>query len=199
MSFSFARVTEVRHIYIRKYAQTNKCNFQRDFLYFRTRNGSISNTFCFKFIFSRTSKHIHTQECIPLGCVPAAHWLYAGGEVCFPGGCLLPGGACSQEGGLPPGGYPSMHWGRPPVNRITDMSKNITLAPTSLRSVKILLKLSSMFLSCSQVGSKFIMNARKSLLTRMHSSGMHTARSSGRPRGSPPGIPQSSAPGAGTP
>ena len=49
---------------------------------------------------------------------------------CFiPRGCLLPGG----------GWYPSMHWGRPPspVDRITDTSKNITLATTSLRPVKI--------------------------------------------------------------
>ena len=37
------------------------------------------------------------QECIPVGCVPAAHWPYAG--VCFRGGCLPPGGGvcvCSQ-------------------------------------------------------------------------------------------------------
>ena len=42
------------------------------------------------------------QECIPVGCVPAAHWPYAG--VCFPGGCLLRGvsaprgGVCSWGG-----------------------------------------------------------------------------------------------------
>ena len=62
------------------------------------------------------------------------------------GGCAS-GGLCSQGGGVcsgvgsPPGGsYPSMHWGRPPpVNRITDTSKNITLATTSLRPVKIYL------------------------------------------------------------
>ena len=140
------------------------------------------------------------QECIPVGCVPAAHWPYA--VVCFPRGvgCLLPGGVCSRggllwgvsapggvcsrgccsggvcsggcllRGCLLPGGvcsggcllggvclgvsawggvcsrgclllggwYHSMHRGRPPVNRITDMSKNITLATTSLWLVKIL-------------------------------------------------------------
>ena len=42
--------------------------------------------------------------------------------------------------GVPPWGrgwqYPSMHWGRPPpMDRITDTSKNITLATTSLRPV----------------------------------------------------------------
>ena len=54
-----------------------------------------------------------------------------------PGGLLL-GGVCSGGGGclLPGGWYPSMHWGRPPpVDRITDTSKKITLATTSLRSV----------------------------------------------------------------
>ena len=42
---------------------------------------------------------------------------------------LLPGGG---------GWYPFMHWGRPPVNRMTNSSKNITLATTSLRPVIIL-------------------------------------------------------------
>ena len=54
------------------------------------------------------------------------------GFVCS-GGCLLWGGVC-------PWGvwYPNMHWGRhPPVDRITDACKNITLATTSLRPVKI--------------------------------------------------------------
>ena len=50
------------------------------------------------------------QECIPVGCIPAAHWPYAG--VCFPsgwfcswGGCLFPGvclvlrGVCSWGAG----------------------------------------------------------------------------------------------------
>ena len=67
-------------------------------------------------------------------------------------GCFLPGGLCFLLGVLPsrvgasfPGGVgvlpshwcflPSMHWGRPPVDRITDTSKNITLATTSLRPV----------------------------------------------------------------
>ena len=74
------------------------------------------------------------QESIPVGCVPAARWPYAG--VCFPGGalspggrvcswgacltqgvcvsalggCLLPGGACLTQGVW----HPSMHWGRHP-------------------------------------------------------------------------------------
>ena len=55
------------------------------------------------------------QECIPVGCVPAARRPYAG--VCFPGGgvCLVQGGClpglgeggvCLVQGGLPgPGGW----------------------------------------------------------------------------------------------
>ena len=64
------------------------------------------------------------------------------------GGCLLPGVGVSALGGSAPGGvsvpgggwHPSMHWGRPPppVNRMTNRCKNITLATTSLRPVKIL-------------------------------------------------------------
>ena len=51
------------------------------------------------------------QECIPVGCVPAAHWPYAG--VCFPvwggspwqgglllGGCLLRGGVAASQHAL---------------------------------------------------------------------------------------------------
>ena len=59
------------------------------------------------------------------------------GGVSFAGGLL--GRGVSLAGGLlGRGWYPSMHWGRPPlVDRITDTSKNITLATTSLRPVKI--------------------------------------------------------------
>ena len=50
----------------------------------------------------------------------------SGGGCFLPRGCFLPGGCL----------LPSMHWGRlPPVNRITDTSKNIALATTSLRPV----------------------------------------------------------------
>ena len=111
-----------------------------------------------------TTKINSKQECIPVGCVPAARWPYAG--VCFPGvGCLLWGGVCSggllwggllwggllwggsaprggvwSQGGLLPGvsapeGYPSMHWGRHPSCGQTRACKNITLATTSLRPV----------------------------------------------------------------
>ena len=54
------------------------------------------------------------QECIPVECVPAAHWPYAG--ICFPGGglqswgvpgpggvgvgCLVRGGVCLVQGGV---------------------------------------------------------------------------------------------------
>ena len=44
------------------------------------------------------------QECIPVGCVPAARWPYAG--VCFLEGGLLPGGGVYVRGGVPAwGGY----------------------------------------------------------------------------------------------
>ena len=37
------------------------------------------------------------QECIPVGCVSAAHWPYAG--VCFPGGCTYSWGGVLSPGG----------------------------------------------------------------------------------------------------
>ena len=139
-----------------------------------------------------TTKRNSKQECIPVGCVLAAHWPYA--RVCF-GGCLLrgvclllggvyPWGVCLLLGGLPPGGVSALggvcSWGvsaprggclllggllpsggclllggcllpggsgipacteadTPPVNRMTNRCKNITLATTSLRPVKILI------------------------------------------------------------
>ena len=78
------------------------------------------------------------QECIPVGCVPAARRPYAG--VCFwgglpgPGGvvCLVPGGSgmpglggvvCLVGGGcLPWGGIPACTEAEPPlpVNRMND-------------------------------------------------------------------------------
>ena len=82
------------------------------------------------------------QVCIPVGCVPAAHWPYA--AVCFPGwGCLPgPGGGLPAQGGFSlPGGVSAWSGGAlparrpPPVNRITHTCKNITLATTSLRPV----------------------------------------------------------------
>ena len=64
----------------------------------------------------------------------------------LPGGCLLWGGVCSRGCLLcgvsaPMGGVISQHALRqtpPPINRITDTSKNITLATTSLWPVIIL-------------------------------------------------------------
>ena len=54
------------------------------------------------------------------------------------GGCLVRGGVCLLRG---EGGVVSQHALRqtppPPVNRMTDRCKNITLATTSLRPVKI--------------------------------------------------------------
>ena len=104
------------------------------------------------------------QECIPVGCVPAARRPYTG--VCIPARGVLPawprgvfslsgpGGQFSLPGpggfslpgqggfSLPgPGGFslPGQGvlpaWRHPPVNRITHTCKNITLATTSLRPV----------------------------------------------------------------
>ena len=97
------------------------------------------------------------QECIPVGCVPAARWPYA--EVCSRGGgfwswgvCSGPGGVCSGPGrvsaprgrgwgvsglgGVWSGVYPSMHWGRPPPPLWTDRRLwKYYLGPTSLRPV----------------------------------------------------------------
>ena len=100
-------------------------------------------------------KHFNKQEFSPVGCIPAAHWPYA--RVCFllggllggglllwgvpgPGGCLLLGGGCLVPGGSAPGGRVVSQQAlrqTPPVNRMTDRCKNITMATTSLRPVKI--------------------------------------------------------------
>ena len=53
-------------------------------------------------------------------------WSAPGGVVCLQGGCLLPG--VSQH---------ALRQRPPPVDRITDTSKNITLATTLLRPVTI--------------------------------------------------------------
>ena len=83
------------------------------------------------------------QECIPVGCVPAAHWLYAGGVppwrgVSLTGGVSLAGGGSPWQGG---GGSPwqggllgrrvvslaggSLKQTPPPVDRITDKKHNL--------------------------------------------------------------------------
>ena len=69
-----------------------------------------------------------------LGGVVCSLGVSAPGRVCS-GGCLLLGGVCSQGVLLP--GVVSQHALRqtPSVDRITDTSKNITLATTSLRPV----------------------------------------------------------------
>ena len=61
----------------------------------------------------------------------------------FPGGSPWSQGGLWSGGGLPGPRGVSQHALRqtPPVNRMTDTSKNITLATTSLRPVKIPLNL----------------------------------------------------------
>ena len=115
---------------------------------------------------SKRLKALSIQECIPVGCVPAAHWPYAGrggggiqsrgglpglgglglwsrGGLPSPGGVSGPGGVCLVWGGLwSRGGFsladpPARENPPPPVNRMTDRCKNITLATTSLRPVII--------------------------------------------------------------
>ena len=131
---------------------------------------------CFKL-----SEFSFKQECIPVGCVPAARRPYAG--VCFPGGCLVwgggvvpgPGGCAWSGGGVSglggwggvwsggvgvpgPGVCLSALWDTtttpPPVNRMTNRCKNITLATTSLRPV-INIKVIPMFCKIFQVFSKY--------------------------------------------
>ena len=113
------------------------------------------------------SKHPHPnwnfsiQECIPVGCVPPAHWPHlvvsAGGARGYAslGGCDCPGGpggprrnACwgnACPGGCLPGGHAcpgAVHVQgvcvacMPPVNRMTDACENITLHQTSLAGGK---------------------------------------------------------------
>ena len=101
---------------------------------------TVSHLALYIFALVLSLKNDCIQECIPVGCVPAAHWPYTG--VCFPGGGggVCSGGVCSEgcllgegvsaprggvsapkgegvcSGGVCSGGvwYPSMHWGRHP-------------------------------------------------------------------------------------
>ena len=56
--------------------------------------------FTYRHWFEFPSKHLYKQECIPVGCVPAARRPYAG--VCFPGGGVWSGG-CLVRGESGPG------------------------------------------------------------------------------------------------
>ena len=75
------------------------------------------STYCCGFV--KLQALINKQECIPVGCVPAARWPYAGvcsrgvsapgrvsapGGVSAPRGCLLWGGVCSRGVGVCLGG-----------------------------------------------------------------------------------------------
>ena len=87
-----------------------------------------------------------------------------GGSACSGGGVLLgpgggclpgPGGSAWSEGGVllgPGGGSPWSRGGSletPPVDRITDTCKNVTLATTSLRPVKIKIDKNPVLLVCA--------------------------------------------------
>ena len=96
------------------------------------------------------SRIYEKQECIPVGCVPAARWPYAavcfrggvclvqgGGGVCLVGGGLLWGGVCSRGclvGGVCSGGGVSQHALRQTPSPLlwteflTHACENITLA-----------------------------------------------------------------------
>ena len=79
---------------------------------------------------------MHTGRSLTICWGVCFQGVHASWGVSASGGCLLP-----QGGGvvclLPKGWYPNMHLGKPPINRITHTSKNITLATTLLRPVKI--------------------------------------------------------------
>ena len=80
----------------------------------RSRSLSLSRSRSFRFAATATKKTLILklkQECIPVGCVPAARRPYAG--VCFPGGvCLVPGGLSAwSRGGLPDPGGSAWSWG----------------------------------------------------------------------------------------
>ena len=91
------------------------------------------------------------QECIPVGCVPPAHWPYlvVSGRWGLPArGCIWQGGTC--PGGVPARGVPargctcqgvylsSTPNPLPPLDRILDTGYwKYYLAPTSLRAVNI--------------------------------------------------------------
>ena len=85
----------------------------------------------FKWII-KTTNNLSQQDCIPVGCVPPAHWRY------LPA-CSVPGGAWSG-GCLLLGGLVSQHALRqtPPVNRITHACENITLPQFCCRRWKCL-------------------------------------------------------------
>ena len=93
--------------------------------------------------------HASQAVCFPGGCVLPrgmhASWMvhvswgvHASRGCMLPGVCVLPG-RCMLPRGVcfPGGGIPACTEADPPVDRITDTSKNITLATTSLRLVKM--------------------------------------------------------------
>ena len=101
---------------------------------------------------------------LPRGSPCPGGLLTRGGSPCWEGFSLLGG---PYQGGSPccGGGGFSLSEIPPPVDRITDMSKNITLATTSLRPVKIPLPLEMVYLGISWFqGLKWYMSFEKHLL-----------------------------------
>ena len=106
-------------------------------------------------------KNHEQQECIPVGCVPPAHWPY-----------LVISHACPPQPHTPPATMHTPPWPcmppynhacppttthAPPVNRMTNRCKNITLPQTSfaggknLKSKWILTDLLRPFEACSKI------------------------------------------------
>ena len=123
------------------------------------------------------SSRMHTTWCLVLRGVPGPRGMHD------LGGCLVPGmpgpGGCLVWWGLL-GGYPSMHWGRPPVNRILDTRywKYYLPPQTSFAGSNKDLSLPSVLeLDCHW---RLFVTIQLHIVTRMHSSRMHTVRCSCR-------------------
>ena len=88
---------------------------------------------CWKLLFTDLK---YWQECIPVGCVPTAHWPYSL-VVCLPwGGCgwlqVGGGGGWLQVGGW----WPTPHLRSLPTVEQTDACENLTFARFAMRAVK---------------------------------------------------------------
>ena len=109
-------------------------------------------------------------------------WSRGGGCLPGPGGvdvCLVPGGSAWSGGG----GWSSQHALRqtPPVNRMTNRCKNITLATTSLRPVKMQW-ITNPLVTCSELAEVHVLQ-QQNVARRHCSSVFHLAAHSDYPTG----------------